>query len=163
MTRRKMTSPLTPAEKEAAWGDFAADEAQHLDEVDRRWGDTREYEQSAAPVATYTAADWVLINESNAAVERRIREAMDAGVDPASEVGMDAAEAQRAHIVRWFYDMDHDFHILKSVLYVHDPRFRRGIEKNTRPGAAEWLQAAIVANGRRHAAEDPVAQPPGQA
>lgn len=152
-----MTSPLTPAEKEVAWGDFAADEAEHLDEVDRRWGDSREYEQSAARVATYTAADWASINASNAAVERRIRDAMDAGVDPASDTGMDAAEAQRAHIVRWFYDMDHDFHVLKSELYVQDPRFRRGIEKNTRPGAAEWLQAAIVANRRRHATSGPVA------
>lgn len=62
---------------------------------------------------------------------------------------MDAAEAQRVHISRWFYSMDHDFHVQKSYLYVQDARFRAGIEENTRPGAADWLQAAIFANAQR--------------
>ena len=75
---------------------------------------------------------------------------MDAGTPPTSPEAMDVAEAQRIHIDRWFYPMDHDFQVLKSDLYVDDPRFRAGIEENTRPGAAEWLQAAIIANAARH-------------
>ena len=151
MTKNKrMSSPLTPEQKKAAWGGFAAKEGELLDEVAERWGETSEYEQSARRVARYGPADWDEINASNARVEERIRAAMDAGVDPASEEGMDVAEAQREHIVRWFYDMNHDFHVLKSDLYVQDARFRDGIEKNTRPGAAEWLQSAIIANRQRH-------------
>ncbi|OUC96483.1 hypothetical protein CA984_14805 [Streptosporangium minutum] len=71
---------------------------------------------------------------------------MDAGADPSSEAAMDVAEAQLQHIACWFYDMTHELHVQKSHLYVEDPRFRVGIEANTRPGAAEWLQEAIKAN-----------------
>ena len=100
-------------------------------------------------LARYGTVEWEHINRDNAAIESRIRELMDAGVDPASTEAMDVAEAQRRHISYWFYEMDHDFHVQKSDLYVHDTRFRAGIEKNTRPGAAEWLQVAITANADR--------------
>jgi len=79
---------------------------------------------------------------------------MDRGVAPDSLEAMDAAEAQRLHISKWFYEMDHAFHVQKSDLYVNEPKFRKGIERNTRPGAAKWLQAAIVANAARAAAND---------
>ena len=140
---------MSSAEKREQWGEFADREDELLDEVECRWGNTAAYEESAKRVATYTKEDWEQINASNAAVERRIRELMDAGVGPASDEGMDVAEAQRAHIGRWFYVMDHDFHVQKSQLYVDDERFRAGIEQNKRPGAAEWLQAAIIANAER--------------
>lgn len=144
-----MQSPMSSDDKREQWGEFAEREDELLDEVEARWGNTSAYEESARKVATYTREDWAQINASNASVERRIRELMDAGVDPASEEGMDVAEAQREHIVRWFYAMDHDFHVQKSHLYVDDDRFRAGIEQNTRPGAAEWLQVAIMANAER--------------
>lgn len=72
--------------------------------------------------------------------------------DPHDEAAMDVAEAQRQRIAHWFYDMSHEFHVQKSDLYVEDPRFRAGIEENTRPGAAEWLAAAIRGNAERAAA-----------
>jgi hypothetical protein len=153
MTERRMQSPMSAAEKRAAWGDFAAREDEYLDEVEQRWGATDAYAESARKVAAYGPAEWTEINAGNAAVESTIRDLMDAGADPRSEAAMDAAEAQRAHISRWFYAMDHDFHVAKSDLYVQDPRFRESIEKNTRAGAAEWLQAAIIANAERHAGQ----------
>lgn len=140
---------MTAAEKREHWGAFADREEELLDEVEARWGDSDAYQESARKVSTYTAADWAQINASNAAVESRIRELIDAGTDPTSEEAMDVAEAQRVHISRWFYAMDHDFHLQKSYLYVQDARFRAGIEENTRPGAADWLQAAIIANAQR--------------
>ncbi len=36
---------------------------------------------------------------------------MDLGVAPDSLEAMDAAEAQRLHISKWFYEMDHAFHV----------------------------------------------------
>lgn len=140
---------MSPAEKREHWGAFADREEELLDEVAARWGDSDAYQESARKVSTYTAADWAQINTSNAAVESRISELIDAGTDPTSEEAMDVAEAQRVHISRWFYAMDHDFHVQKSFLYVQDARFRAGIEEKTRPGAAEWLQAAIIANAGR--------------
>ncbi|GAB3846075.1 hypothetical protein GCM10029963_25310 [Micromonospora andamanensis] len=142
---------MSAADKREQWGEFAEREDELLDEVEARWGDTAAYEESARKVSTYTKEDWEQINASNAAIEQRILELMDAGADPTSDEAMDLAEAQRAHISRWFYVMDHEFHVQKSELYVNDERFRAGIEENTRPGAAEWLQAAIIANAERAA------------
>lgn len=140
---------MSDTDKREQWGTFADQEEELLDEVEARWGNTTAYEESARKVSTYTKEDWVQINASNAAIEHRILELMDAGTSPTSNAAMDVAEAQRMHISRWFYVMDHEFHVQKSELYVDDPRFRAGIEQNTRPGAAEWLQAAIIANAMR--------------
>lgn len=142
---------MSNAEKREQWGKFAEKEGELLDEVEARWGETAAYEESARKVSTYTKEDWEQINASNTAIERRILELMDAGAEPTSDEAMDVAEQQRVHISRWFYVMDHAFHVQKSELYVQDPRFRAGIEENTRPGAAEWLQAAIIANSARAA------------
>lgn len=146
-----MRSPMTEAEKREVWGEWTDHEDEYLDEVEERWGDTDAYAQSAQRVASYGKAEWERINRDNAAIEARIRELMDAGVDPTDEAAMDVAEAQRQHISRWFYAMTHEFHVQKSYLYVEDPRFRQGIEENTRPGAAEWLGEAIRANAERAA------------
>jgi TipAS antibiotic-recognition domain len=151
MKNNRMRSPLTDAEKRELWGDVAEREEEYFTEVEARWGDTDAYAQSARRVARYGRAEWEQINRDNAAIEARIRELVDAGADPAGPEAMDVAEAQRVHVSRWFYPMDHAFHVLKSDLYVDDPRFREGIERNTRPGAAEWLRSAIVANAARHA------------
>ncbi|MEV1132390.1 TipAS antibiotic-recognition domain-containing protein [Agromyces sp. NPDC049794] len=140
---------MSDTDKREQWGRFADNEDELLDEVEPRWGETAAYEESARKASTYTKEDWEQINASNAAIERRILELMDAGAGPASEDAMDVAEQQRVHISRWFYVMDHAFHVQKSELYVEDRRFRAGIEENTRPGAAEWLQAAIIANAAR--------------
>ena len=151
MNRHKMQSPLTAAEKRQVWGEeFAEKEEEYLAEVETRWGESEAYAQSARRVARYGKAEWEQINRDNAAIEARIRDLMDTDVAPTSEDAMDVAEAQREHISRWFYGMDHTFHVQKSDLYVHDPRFRKGLEKNTRSGAAEWLQVAIKANAERH-------------
>jgi len=140
---------MTGEEKREVWGAFADKEDEYLDEVERRWGDSDAYAESAERVARYGKAEWERINRDNAAIEARIRELMDAGVDPHDERAMDVAEEQRRHISRWFYAMTHEFHVQKSHLYVEDPRFRDGIEANTRPGAAEWLGEAIRANAER--------------
>lgn len=140
---------MSDGDKREVWGSFADNEHELLAEVEERWGDTDAYAESARRVARYDKAAWERINADNAAIERSIAELMDAGADPTGEEAMDVAEAQRVHIGRWFYPMDHQFHVQKSELYVQDQRFRAGIEQNTRPGAAEWLQAAIVANAAR--------------
>lgn len=153
MGKRRIQSPLSAADKREQWGEFADREHELLDEVEARWGDTAAYDEAARNVSAYTKEDWERINAGNAAIERRIRHLMDVGAHPTCDEAMDVAEQQRMHISHWFYAMDHAFHVQKSELYVQDPRFRAGIEKNTRPGAAEWLQAAITANAARARSE----------
>ncbi|MEV0585576.1 TipAS antibiotic-recognition domain-containing protein [Nonomuraea sp. NPDC050310] len=151
MSDKRIRSPLSDADKREVWGEWAEKEDQHLQEVEQRWGDSDAYRQTARRVAAYGKLEWEQINAGNAEIEARIRALMDMDADPLSEAAMDVAEAQRAHVSRWFYDMSHEFHVLKSRLYVDDPRYRAGIEDNTRPGAAEWLRAAIAANAARAA------------
>ena len=144
MNRRRMRSPMSDADKREQWGPFADNEEELLDEVEARWGDIAAYAESARKVSTYTKKDWERINSSNTAIERRIQELMDSGAEPTSAEAMEVAEEQRRHISRWFYSMDHSFHVQKSDLYVQDPRFRAGVEKNTRPGAAECPRSSIT-------------------
>ena len=62
---------------------------------------------------------------------------------------MDAAEAHRAHIERWFYDLDHGFHRGLADMYVADPRFTKTYE-DIEPGLAAYVHDAIHANADRH-------------
>lgn len=155
MADNRIRSPLSDKDKREVWGEWADNADEHLQEVEQRWGDSDAYSQTAKRVATYLRQDWERINADNAGIEARIRDLMDAGADPTCAAAMDVAEAQRLHVSRWFYDMSHELHVLKSHLYVDDPRYRAGVEDNTRPGAAEWLQRAIYANAARAAAERP--------
>ena len=52
---------------------------------------------------------------------------------------MDAAEAHRAHIERWFYDLDHGFHRGLADMYVADPRFTATYE-DLAPGLAAYVR-----------------------
>ncbi|CAL9396869.1 HTH-type transcriptional activator TipA [Nocardiopsis dassonvillei] len=154
MTRRKTRSPLSDEDRRELWGGFADREEEYLGEVEQRWGGSEAYADSARRVAGYGRAEWERINRDNAAIEARIRELMAAGADPRGAEAMDVAEAARLHVSRWFYEMDHGFHVRKSELYVQDGRFRQGIEENTAPGAAEWLREAIIANAERAGVRD---------
>ncbi|WP_460499317.1 TipAS antibiotic-recognition domain-containing protein [Glycomyces tarimensis] len=145
---------MSTAEKREVWGDFAEHEDEYLDEAEQRWGDSEAFAESARRVAAYGKVEWEEINRDNAAIEARIRELMDAGADPRSTEAMDVAEASRLHVSRWFYEMDHRFHVQKADLYVEDDRFREGIEKDTRPGAAEWFRTAVIANAERMTDQD---------
>jgi hypothetical protein len=75
---------------------------------------------------------------------------MHAGTAADSVAAMDAAEAHRQHISRWFYECTYEIHVGLGEMYVVDPRFRATYEK-VAPGLAEYLRDAIVANAARHA------------
>ena len=67
---------------------------------------------------------------------------------------MDLAERHRAHITKWFYDRTPEIHAGLGQPYVADPRFTASIDE-TAPGLASYLSAAIAANAKRHAGDDP--------
>ncbi|WP_165949425.1 TipAS antibiotic-recognition domain-containing protein [Kribbella turkmenica] len=149
MTRRSLRSPMSAGEKKRVWGEFAARETEYLDEVADRWGGSGAYAQTARRVATYGEAEWEQINREYAGIEARIRELMEAGTEPTDPAAMDVAEAQRQHVCRWYYPMTHDLQVRKSELFLFDPRYRGPLEEKTRPGAPEWLAAAVEANATR--------------
>jgi hypothetical protein len=75
--------------------------------------------------------------------------ALQSGAAPTSTPAMDAAEAHRAHIERWFYDLDHGFHRGLADMYVADPRFTKTYE-DLAPGLAQFVHDAVHANADRH-------------
>jgi DNA-binding transcriptional MerR regulator len=146
MEARKMGIALNPDEMFEVFGDH--DPTQYADEVEQRWGDTDAYKQSQRKTATYTKDDWLRIKAEGAAAEQRLAEAMAAGLPPDSPQAMDAAEAHRLQIDRWFYDLSPDMHRNLAEMYVMDPRFTKHYD-DVAPGLAQYVRDAIHANADR--------------
>ncbi len=146
MEARTMGINLTPEERLDVFGDFNPDE--HATELEERWGDTDAYRESARRAASYTKADWQRMKQESAAPVNQLVAAMRAGTPADSPEAMDAAEAHRQHISRWFYDCTTEIHVGLAEMYVADPRFTATYEKIA-PGLAQYLHDAILANAGR--------------
>jgi MerR family transcriptional regulator, thiopeptide resistance regulator len=137
---------MTKEEMFEVFGDF--DPAGHEAEVVERWGDTDAYKESAKRARRYTKADWQRIKAEGEAVNQAIAALMDAGVPATDPRALDAAEAARLQIDRWFYPCSREMHGKLGEMYVSDPRFTATYEK-IRPGMARYLNEAIQANAAR--------------
>ncbi len=141
---------LNPEEMFEVFGDF--DPTEHEAEVQERWGDTDAYRESRRRTTSYTTEDWVRIKTDQEEVEMRLLLAMQAGHGPTSTEAMDAAEAHRANISRWFYDCDYAVHRGLADMYVADPRFTASYDQRA-PGLAAFVHDAIHANANRSATD----------
>jgi MerR family transcriptional regulator, thiopeptide resistance regulator len=146
MEARQMGINLTPEERFEVFGDVDPDE--HAAEAEERWGTTDAYAESRRRVASYTKADWLRLKAEGRAATDQLVVAMRAGLPADSPEAMDAAEAHRLQISRWFYDCPHQMHVGLGEMYVADPRFTATYEK-VAPGLAQYLHDAIVANAAR--------------
>ncbi|WP_377640240.1 MerR family transcriptional regulator [Oryzobacter terrae] len=147
LEREMEQRPATTDELKELFGDGYSEEYQA--EAQERWGDSDAWKQSSSRTKRYTKADWEQVKAEQEAAGRQLVEAMRAGHAPTSEEAMDAAEANRLVIHRWFYDLDHAFHRNLGDLYVADPRFMRTYEDQA-PGLAQYVRDAIHANADRH-------------
>jgi DNA-binding transcriptional MerR regulator len=140
---------LTPEEIFEVFGDV--DPNEHVQETEDRWGDTEAYKESRRRTARYGKQEWLEIKQEGDAVEGRLAEVFRAGAAADSAAAMDAAEAHRAHISRWFHDVPYAMHRGLGQLYVDDPRFRAHYDE-IEPGLAQFAHDAIQANADRAAA-----------
>jgi MerR family transcriptional regulator, thiopeptide resistance regulator len=147
MEARAMGISLTPEERFELFGDGFSEEYQA--EAEERWGDTEAWAQSQRRTSAYTKEDWVRIKEESSSVERRLAEALGAGVRADSEQAMDLAEEHRQHIGRWFYDCPPRMHAGLGRMYVEDERFTAHYEQIA-PGLAQYVSTAVQANAARH-------------
>jgi DNA-binding transcriptional MerR regulator len=146
MEAREMDIKLTPEERLEVFGDFEPEN--HEEEVKQRWGNTEAYRQSRRRVASYTKEDWMRVKAEQEEVEKNLAAAFESGAAPESEQAMDAVEAHRQHINRWFYDCSHEIHCGLGEMYVSDDRFRaRYDERST--GLSEFIRDASYANSER--------------
>ena len=146
MEARTMGIELTPAEILEVFGDD--DPTRHADEAAERWGDTDAYQQSQERARRYTKADWQQVKAEQDASTARYADVMRRGVAPTDPEAMDAAEAHRQLISRWFYDCPPQMHRGLGDLYVADPRFTAHYDAHE-PGLAQWVRDAVHANADR--------------
>ncbi|OEV11859.1 MerR family transcriptional regulator [Streptomyces nanshensis] len=147
MEARKMGIDLTPEEKFEVFGDHDPD--RYAEETERRWGGTDAYRESQRRASAYTKDDWLRIKQEGEEWGRLFVEVMESGQGPESEAAMDLAEDHRQQICRNFYDCPHEMHTCLAEMYVADERFTAYFEA-IKPGMAEYLREAILANGVRH-------------
>lgn len=137
---------LTPEEQRELFGEDFKEEYQ--EEARERWGDTEAWRQSQQRTSQYTKADWQAIKAEADGINARLVEALQAGEPADSPAAMDAAEAHRRHITRWFYDCPAEMHACISEMYVSDPRFAKTYE-DMAPGLAQYVRDAVHANAAR--------------
>jgi len=146
MEAQTMGISLTPEERFEVFGDHDPDT--DAAEAAERWGTTDPYAEARRRAASYSKADWLRHKAEAQAVNERLAAAMRSGLPPTSGEAMDAAEAHRLQISRWFYDCPIPMHIGLGEMYVADPRFAANYEK-VATGLAQDVRDAIVANAAR--------------
>lgn len=138
---------LTDAELRELFGPAFSDEYQA--EAEQRWGETPQFRQSSRRTAEYTRADWLTIK----AEQQQIFETMVArftdGVGSDEAAAMDAVEAHRVHVDRWYYDCPREFHVNLGELFAGDSRYTDGMGAEGLDGFGDWVREAIRANARR--------------
>lgn len=124
--------------------DFPAYQA----EAEQRYGQTEDWAISAKNTAGMTANDWESVSERTAAMEAKLVEAMDAGVEPGSAEANELAELHR-EVLSIYFPVSHSKHVLIAAGYAADARFRQYYEDRGE-GMTDWLIAVIGANARAH-------------
>ena len=145
MEARRMGINLTPEEMLEVFGH---DPTRYAEEAEQRWGDTDAYRESRRRTASYTKDDWKAMGAEAGAITQRLAAAMAAGLPADSPEAMDAAQAHREHISRWFYECSTQMHVGLAQMYLADPRFTANYE-DVAPGLAQYVHDAIVADAAR--------------
>jgi DNA-binding transcriptional MerR regulator len=146
MEARKMGIQLSPEEMFEVFG--ADNPGQYEDEVRERWGETDAYRQSRERTGTYGKQDWLRIKAEAEEILAGEAAVFLTGAAAASLEAMDAVEAHRQHISRWFYACPPEMHRGLGEMYVADPRFTAYYEDRA-AGLAAWVRDAIAANADR--------------
>lgn len=140
---------LTDADLRELFGDEYAEEFDgYQAEAEQRWGETDAWAESARRTKRYSKQDWERIKADQEAATGLAAAALRAGEPASSVAAMDAAEAARAHITRWFYEVSPAMHRGLGDMYAADPRFAKTYD-DVEPGLAAYLRDAIHANADR--------------
>jgi DNA-binding transcriptional MerR regulator len=143
---RKMGINLSPEEILEVFGDH--DPTEHAAEAEERWGKTDAYAESQRRTRGYGKEDWLQIQREMDAVHQQLISLLNSGAAATSAAALDAAEAHRQQISRWFYPCSPEMHRGLADMYVSDPRFTKTYE-DMAAGLAQFLADAIHANAER--------------
>lgn len=92
--------------------------------------------------------DWLRTKREQEERGVRFTAVMDLGAPADGEAAMDLAEEARQQICRFHYDCTYEIHVGLAEMYLADDRFRQFYE-DIKPGMAEYLHDAILANALR--------------
>ncbi|MFI8854703.1 MerR family transcriptional regulator [Streptomyces sp. NPDC053499] len=148
MEARRMGINLTPEEKFEVFGDFDPDE--YAEEAERRWGDSEQYREAQRRAATYSKEDWKALKREMDGIHGAVADRLAAGDPPDAPAVTALAERHRLFISRFSYECDHQMHRRLGEMYIQDERFTATYEA-IRPGLAQYMRDAIVANAARAA------------
>lgn len=146
---KEMTNqPMTDDDMRELFGDGFDD---YQAEAEQKWGDTDAWKESQRRAAAYTKAEWVQIKAEGEEVEKALADSFRAGLPADSVEAMDAAEAHRQQVNRWFYDCSPALHRNLGDLYVSDERYVANYDAAFElPSLARYCRDAIHANADRH-------------
>jgi hypothetical protein len=122
------------------FGDF--EPSRYDDEVERRWGGTDAYAESARRTAAYGKADWQAVKAEAAEITAAFVAAFDAGRAPGDPAVQAIVARHWQHVARWFYTPTPETYAGLGGLYVDDPRFTKNIDM-ARAGLAAYQRAAM--------------------
>ncbi len=112
------------------------------DEVQRHWGQTDAYAESARRTAAYSKADWQAIKAESDDITADFVAALDRESAPGDPAVQAIVDRHFRHLARWFYTPTPEMYAGLGDLYVNDPRFTRNIDK-AREGLAAFQRAAM--------------------
>lgn len=117
-------------------------------EARERYGDATAWRQYAERSATRAPEDWEAVAETNAAFERSLAAAMDAGVDPGSADANALVERHR-EVFSAYFPVSRSRQVVLGRMYEADPAFAAHYD-GVRPGLAAWFRRAVDASARVH-------------
>jgi DNA-binding transcriptional MerR regulator len=142
---------------ERAMTDLTPEQRDSYLRLQERYGSTKEWQASAAQTAASTDAQQAEGMAARRAWVAAFQSAIDEGADPDSERGMAIAEESRQSASRWGgYDGTYQIHIAMTENWAAEPdgMFSLMVRPDEqRPGMAEFLRDAAVANAQRAQAD----------
>jgi DNA-binding transcriptional MerR regulator len=119
-----------------------------MENSEQTWGHTAQYRESSRRIAGYSKQDWQTLRVEMETLTRQAEEIHAAGTDPTQPAAIEAVEALRLHLDKWFFPCPRSLHSKITFSNSQDERFVKNIDRN-QPGLATWISRAASANAAR--------------
>jgi len=116
---------------------------EYEDEVRNRWGDTEAYRQSAAKTSKYSKQDFEAAKVDQEAATELFVYAFGNSLPLNSAKTLEAVQAHRDAISKWFYDCSIEMQKNLAKMYIEDHRFKEYYDGRVR-GLAQYVHDAII-------------------
>jgi len=117
---------------------------EHEEEVKERWGDSAQYQESAAQTSKYSPSDFATAKVDQEAATELFVYAFGNSLPIDSPQAQAAVAAHRAAITKWFYECSIEMQKNLALIYVSDQRFKEYYDGRVR-GLSQYVHDAIMA------------------